>query len=180
MLATNGAPERARWELIWVGKDKKIKRKAFESDLAGALALYIKAHGKLRAVTLRCCNMGFPPPEDLQPRKVMVKEGKLRVEKLYVPMKKKNREGVFWCPYCMKLRKFVRKESLKSPSGMVLDESRFCCPLCGVGHRDHNIRKYNPLVPQIAYQIEAEGTRAPRRTVETRRQTRRRKKRAEA
>jgi hypothetical protein len=176
VLNTNNAPERARWEVLWI-KDKRIVRKSFGTDLMGATELYskVKAAGRSGA-TLRCCNMGFPPPEELQPRRVKARKNGKIIEGLLVPMKRKNAEGIFYCPYCQQLRRFVKKKSSEI-EGQIIRDLYFGCPLCGTSHRDHNARKWNPLLTKIAYEIEAEGTRAPKRTVKTRRAERRRKRR---
>lgn len=180
MINTNGATDRARWEVMWV-KDRRVIRKKFGTDLMGATQLYIKVKESGRkGATLRCCNMAFPPPQELQPRMVRGKRKGRVVEGRLVPMKKKNIEGIFWCPYCMQLRRFVKRKSFEI-EGVTVRDQWFGCPMCGISHRDSAAQKWNPLLINIAFSLEEGNTRSPARTAETRRAARRRKqRRAEA
>lgn len=193
MLISNQASERARWQVLWIKDGRKIT-KDFEHDLTGALEVYVKVKGRRPGATLRCTNMGFPPPEELLPRIVIVRKplakpkivrrgGKRyrktheRVRARLVPMKKKNAEGVFWCPYCRELRRFKLKKKFKI-EGVWLHEERMVCPMCGVSTRDHNVRRWNPIASRITYDLDNRRRRAPKRTVATRRRRRRRRKEA--
>lgn len=178
MLAIADGPERARWEVLWV-EEGKIQKESFENDLMGAVTAYaeVKAEG-LAGSTLRCTNMGFPPPAELLPRVVRGRHPTTRkiVEGTVVPMKKKNAEGIYWCPYCMQLRKFKMFKRLKVEN-IVMDDRHNRCPMCKAGLRDHNVRKWNPLAAQVHYSEEASRTRAPARTTQARKAAFRRKKR---
>jgi len=201
VYAVNNAPDRARWEVLWV-KDGKIQRHECGTDLGEAIRVYTLVKGKRAGATLRCKNMGFPPPEELQPRlvkykqkvelprpkivrrggkryrqthEVIVKEGR------FVPMKKRNAEGIWWCPYCRELRRFVKKKVIGVPAsknGKVIrfKEPGMYCPLCGISHRDHNVRKWNPIAIKVFYDLEQAHTRAPARTAASRKTARRRKR----
>lgn len=152
MYATPGAPERARWEVIFLHKGR-VRRSQHEHDLAGALTTYVKALGKpaLKGVTLRCKNMAFPPPANLQPhtRTVRLKGKKKPTTVRVVPMRGLNRKrGLWWCPYCMKLRRFTVPKSYVV-GGVKVPNKDHRCPMCGVGHRDGGVRKWNPLAYDI-------------------------------
>lgn len=133
LYATQGAPERARWEVIFIHRGKR-HRKNFADDLAGALAYYAKALSKgpaLKLVTLRCCNMAMPLPAKLRPR--TVKRGKQTAT--ITPMRKLNAEGKWWCAWCMRLLPFR-----EGRHGMQ------CCPLCGAPAR---LNADNPLSSKL-------------------------------
>lgn len=200
--ATTGAGERARWEVLWVSKGK-IHRKDCEHDLTEAIRVYNLVKGKRPGATLRCKNMGHPPPEYLLPRQVkykareelprpkIIRRGGKRYRQthevitkvgLLVPMKKKNAAGIWWCPYCRELRRFAKRKTVKVDAGngqmIKIGSPGMYCPLCGTSHRDHNVRKWNPIAIKIFYEMEAEHHRAPARTKQSRRAARRRRKRA--
>lgn len=176
MLGSN-APDRAKWEVIWVAKGRVIRKK-FGTDLMSAVTLFqkVKAAGRPGA-TLRCCNMGFPPPAELLPRRVRGKRHGKIVEGTVSPLRQKNAEGIFWDPYCMQLRRFKTVKDHRVEGVDIRDEV-FACPLCGISTKDHNVRKYNPLAIRITYEIEAKGTRAAPKTTQARKAAYRRKKRA--
>ena len=174
MLATSNAPDRARWEVLWV-KDRKVHRKNCGTALSEAMRVYqLVVEAGRPGATLRCCNMGFPPPAELQPRRVRGKRNGKIVEGTVVPLKAKNLEGVFWCPYCMKLRRFTTKKD-HIVEGIAIRDEIHCCPMCKISTRDHNVRKYNPLAAKITYEIEAKGTRSAPKTAQERRAAYRRK-----
>lgn len=123
-----------------------------------ALRVYTKLQSSGRKfVTLRSCNVGFPPPEKYQPGYIMVKNpkwkpkqrGKKRekkfIEKRVVPMNKLNRRGIFWCPYCREMRKFQTQGGFFLDSAFVPDERGLYCPIDGTSYRDYHVRKWNPV-----------------------------------
>lgn len=195
MLVTDNTPERAKWQVLWI-KDRRIIDKRFGDDFKGATDLYLKVkQAGRKGATLRCTNMGFAPPEHLRPQEVMakvpldppkiVRRGGKRYRKRYelkrmlkVPMKKLNAEGIWWCPYCRELRRFKKTNSFKI-DGITVRETRHVCPMCGVCHRDHNVRKHNPVATKLFYQLEEAPRRRAPRTIESRRKARRRRKRLE-
>lgn len=141
-----------RWSVCWVkaknGRPAVVERD-FEDDLSGALAFFEKqkTKGKL-LVTLRSKNVGWPPPVKYRPhdawRIVTVEhKGKLvkAKQRIHVtPMQALNEHGITWCPYCMQLRKFRKYSEYEGSAKLV-----YKCPICGIPHRDHHVRKWNPL-----------------------------------
>lgn len=149
-------PGHANWKVGWVHKGK-VHLKWIGTDFQEALRIRDLAVQKGRkSVTLICANFGFEPPPELKPqmKKFIKKErikrkGKTRIRKFVVereiiPMRQKNLEGIWWCPYCVKLRKFVFKESFVHEGQRVKDPGYYC-PMCGISHRDGTVRKWNPV-----------------------------------
>jgi hypothetical protein len=183
LVGKNGI--RARWRVAWISKGRVIS-KDFDGDLGAALELLDKAKraGKSGA-TLICTNKGFEPPEHLLPRrvekvrKVIVKRGgKRRVKReiirgVVTPLKKLNATGVWWCPYCVKLRKFVFKPAVKF-EGKMFPEPGYYCPVCGVGHKDWTVRHYNPVAQRM---YDEPGKLLKSGTSRTRRRSTRRRRR---
>lgn len=179
MLAVNDAPSRANWEVLWI-RNKKVQRKDCGHDLMEAMRIFMLAtEAGRKGVTLRCKNMGFPPPakylpyeakmkKPLDKPKIIRKDGKRYVKKFEVvvitknPMKDLNTQGIWWCPYCMKLRRFVKRYETNVGKVRVPDTA-MVCPMCGIPHRDFNVRKYNPIATQVYYELEAAPQRAPSR-----------------
>lgn len=192
MIGAN-APDRANWEVIWV-RDGKIQRKDCGHDLVEALRIRDLAKDAGRKnVTLRCKNFGFAPSANLQPHVVKVKvplnppkivyrKGKRYrkthevKEMLKVPLKKLNAEGIWWCPYCMKLRRFKKTNSFEY-DGIRVQETRHVCPLCGISHRDINVRRWNPVASRLFYELEEAPRRRASRTPESRKKEFKRKRR---
>lgn len=193
MFAANNAGERAKWQVLWV-HDGRIIEKRFDDDFKAATDLYLKAKASGRKnVTLRCCNMGFPPPERLRPHVVEVKvlldppkivrrNGKryrknFQLKKmLKVPLKGLNAEGIWWCPYCRELRRFKLTKSFLI-DGIRIAETRHVCPMCGISHRDHWVRKYNPIALRLFYELEEAPRRRASRTTESRKREFKKKRR---
>lgn len=192
MVGSN-APERANWEVLWI-RDGKIQRKDCGHDLFEAIRIrdLVKDAGR-KGVTLRCKNFAFAPPAELQPHVVKVKvpldpprivkrNGKRYrkthevKEMLKIPLKQKNAEGIWWCGYCMKLRRFQKTTSFKV-DGITVRETRHVCPMCGISHRDHHVRKWNPVAQRLFYQLEEAPQRRASRTKETRKKEFKRKRR---
>lgn len=194
---TGSAPERANWEVLWI-KNGKIQRKWCGHDLMEALRIYelVKDAGR-SGVTLRCANFGFPPPEKLQPRVVKAKKrldppkivtirGKRYkkhfevVDAIKTPMKEKNKEGIWWCPYCMKLRRFVFTQMSPGTGGLPkVHDPAYRCPMCKIPHRNHEVRRWNPIATQLFYELEQKRTRAPKKDRRKEFAKKRRKRREE-
>jgi len=190
----HGALYRAKWEVMWV-RDGKIQRKDCGDDIVEAMRIRdLALDGGRKAVTLRCKNFGFPPPDHLRPQEVLVnvplnppkivRRGGKRYRKthekkrmLKVPLKKLNAEGIWWCPYCMKLRRFKKTNSFVL-DGIRVQETRHVCPMCGISHRDHHVRRWNPVAQRLFYELEEAPRRRASRTKEGRKRAYRRKKRA--
>lgn len=173
MIGTD-APERANWEVIWLNpKTKKLKRVDFGHDLASATETYIKVKSAGRKIaTLRCKNFGFPPPEKLQPYVHTFKKPKRipghskPVRSVRVtPLRKLNAEGVYWCPYCMQLRKFKEFAGFRAEGKYQVNENNFGCPVCRISCKDHHVRKWNPLAISIQYHMEEKRVRAPTKSL---------------
>lgn len=131
------AIETSGWEVMWVavrsGK-KKIVAIDFEHDLAGALDLYhkIKVAGKPMA-TMRCKNVGFEP-----------------LDKYLGKMAAYNQKGVWWCPYCMQLRRFEKRNwAVIGDEIYGTEDEAYCCPMCDISHRDHHVVKWNPVARRL-------------------------------
>lgn len=152
----------ARWAVIWLvkkpGQRPHLIEHEFGNDLTEALRirdLAIKAGKKF--VTLRSMNVGFPPPEKYRPHEEVVFSGrykivkrkgkryrkKIMVEQYVIPLDNLNATGVWWCPYCMKLRRFKRADGFWH-EGEWVEESGYHCPICRISHRDFHVRKWNP------------------------------------
>lgn len=158
----------ARWEVIWWSKKgKRFIVKTFDNDLASAQALFMRVK-ELRApfATLRCTNVGFPPPEQYRPymkkfvkRERVKRKGKTRIkrtiiEREIVPMEGINLKGVWWCPYCCQMRKFRRLDGMNYHHGgetYYLDGTVYACPVCEITHTNHHVRKWNPHAQRMAY-----------------------------
>lgn len=157
VYAVNDAPQRARWAVAWVRKGK-VLRKDFGPDLSDAMALYDKLlRADRKGVTLICANMSFPPPLRLQPhdaKKIEIKvvRGKrrrVRVPIYVIPMRQLNAKGIWWCPHCIKLRRF-EKTSGSYVDDIWLPGEAWRCPICGIPHRDFSVQKWNPTAQRIA------------------------------
>jgi hypothetical protein len=192
--------DHVRWEVLWI-KVKKKKKKVvvieFLDDLQGAIELYHKAKnaGKPFA-TLRCCNVGFPPPDKYRPRWVVKKTGtgkyvyvnkrskktgkvkKVKVERIkreeiyHEPMAAMNLRGWWWCPYCMEMRRFEKQNGFLV-EGVRVPEVGFHCLICGVSHRDHHVRKWNPQAQRVEYKLNQPRASKKNGNVSKRRRSRR-------
>lgn len=143
---------RVQWEVLWIAKGT-THSKEFEHDLASALELHNKLIAGGRAgVTLRSMNMQFPPPdkyadkEDVaigKRRGIIVYEKQLIVPRVYtILMGGLNARGIWYCPYCIKMRRFKKTDCFVI-DGVQVDEPAMSCPMCGASHR--LVRKYNPM-----------------------------------
>lgn len=141
----------ASWEVRWV-KDGRVARKIYGTDFAGALGRYValKTKGR-RGVTLRCRNVGFPPPLRITQHEVISYKKVFRGGKAY---KKKiidhenlmdghNARGIFWCPYCIKLLEFKRQQWGKR---IVV-----VCPICEVSSLDFHVKVHNPKAKELEF-----------------------------
>lgn len=164
MARKRGVPSvaipRAKWSVMWLAKDKKgvpvIRERKVDYDLAEAIrlhALLIKADR--RGPTLRCTNVAFPPPvhvleheeETIEERRVKIKGKRrtvyVRIVTVVNKMHDLNLEGIWWCPYCMKFRKF--REIPWEPRNQATKGTLLFCPMCDVSTRDFGVAKWNPL-----------------------------------
>lgn len=183
-VETYATGDTLRWDVRWVVKKQKawhIIIKDFGNAFHEALPFYLKVKATGRHnVTLRCRNSGFPPPKELQPywhKKKVITEVAVRGRKrrggrpvqstkrvvsyrdVYrAPLRRLNREGQWWCPYCMEMREFVSPRELPfiHPPVVTLHglspqptEPGLYCPMCLVSTRDHNVRKHNPMAERF-------------------------------
>lgn len=178
MHANTSAP-RARWRVAWIAKGKVVG-KSFGEDFGGALELHSKAQAAgRRGATLICANVAFNPPDRLRPRtvrkikrEIVKRRGKKYVKNDVIvgqvyPLRKLNLKGIWWCPYCVKLRKFERRDGFNSEGQWVPDPGYYC-PICGISHRDFGVRKHNPVAQRIYSEpgkrlLNLDGTRKKRR-----------------
>lgn len=180
MFATEGAPQRARWAVMFIstkGGKRRVIRKNFGDDFASARDLYDKARdaGKPYA-TLACVNMGFPPPLELRPRMVNKRGRSKRTRKIITiqvevnPIKELNLQGKLWCPYCITVRPFVlRKHVLLH--GIKVKDPRYVCPICGISSNDHHVRVFNPTASIHMTSSLSSRTRTPKTPTRRRRRS---------
>ena len=124
-LSQNSLNNGARWEVLWVRPKGGWARKAFDQDFSAALRTHnlLLLSGR-KGVTLRSCNVGFPLPK--------------RYEK---KISRLNARGVYWCPYCITLRRFALD-----------DYKRFMyCPVCDATTGNFHVRQTNPKATVIGY-----------------------------
>ena len=164
-LSQNALNTGARWEVRWLGK-KGLVRKRFDDDFGAALKFYcLLREGGKKVVTLRSCNVGFPPPKritehEVQTWEVVTRRGKKykrRVTTTVDLMEEYNLRGIWWCPYCIKLRKF---KQIKDEFGRPLT----LCPVCDISNWDWYVKRYNPQAKIIEYRKRRTRGRVRRRT----------------
>ena len=168
MNTANDAATRARWQVIWV-KDRRIHRVGTGDDMHEALRLYglAVASPERTNVTLRCQNMGFPPPVKYRPRVVTfdkprrLKDGTPVTSVRVVPMAKLNRNGIWWCPFCIQLRRFVFEKGWWTQEQVWMAEPRMRCPVCSVSHDSMEVRKWNPLAARLFYAPQTHDPNGP-------------------
>jgi hypothetical protein len=134
----------SRWEVMWSirkGGENRIICKEFDHDFPSALELYVKINlaGK-KMCTLRCCNVGYAPPE-----------------RYHESMMAYNKEGIWWCPYCMKMRRFEKRAWYEIEGKLIADDPKYYCPMCDISHSDGMVRKYNPLAQAIMNRKKSRG-----------------------
>jgi hypothetical protein len=156
----NKQGHKSRWRVAWVAKGRVVS-KDFGTDFAGATELFAKARATGRkSATIISVNFGFDPPDELKPRHVKLvrktvikRRGKRKiirepVEGWIRPLKKYNSQGIWWCPYCAKLRKFVFK-SYFVIEGQRVPEPALYCPMCGISHRNWAVRHWNVAAERL-------------------------------
>lgn len=143
--------ETANWEVMWVTVkkgEKRIVSTQFGSDFVAAQELYVKVlKAKKPLATLACVNIGFPPPE-----KYMGKMAAL------------NRQGLWWCPFCMKLRRFEKTHWREIDGDMyTVDDAVYRCPMCETGHSSWDVRRWNPIASRLYEGKRARGNTSGKR-----------------
>lgn len=155
------------WSVFWYSKTKKsYVRKRFHEDFGAALEFYHDAveEGKKRGLTLHPDNHGYPPPKRITEHeqitwKVVKRNGKRYKKKVVTIvnlMHEYNAKGIWWCAYCVKLRRFTSVYTERGPE--------MHCPVCGVSHR--LVKEHNPKAVII------EMHKAQRRTTNGKRRRR--------
>ena len=152
----------ARWSVMWLGK-RGIVEKKFDTDFAGALEAYVtlKKAGK-KLVTLRSCNVGWRPPDhiihhEVVSYKVVRRHGKRYKQKIVDEvdlMNDYNTRGIWWCPYCIKLRPF------KKVRNVLTGQEQMRCPVCTISERDWHVRRWNPQAKVLEYRRRTRGRKS--------------------
>lgn len=146
-MATESMLTHARWEVMWVavknGK-KKIVCIDHDDDFVSARDLYVKVKqaGK-KLPTLRCKNIGFAPPERMRNK-----------------MASYNRQGVWWCPYCMELRRFEKRGWIELDEKLYTAEPAYYCPMCDISHQNHHVVAFNPAAQLLVNRKRSRGRRS--------------------
>jgi hypothetical protein len=134
------------WSVFWYSKKKdKWVRKRFKDDFNAALKFY-STHS-YPGITLHVDNHSFSPPVRITEHsevqwEIIRRNGKRykkKVIRLVNLMDDYNRKGIWWCGYCIQLRRFILIESDKGPE--------MYCPVCTASHRIN--RQYNPQAQLI-------------------------------
>jgi len=126
----------ARWAVVWRSNGRWIEKEV-DDDFGEAQRLFGLLIRAGREPQIRSLNVAFPPPKRLtEHKRYKIVNGKKTV-RVVNRMETLNRKGWWWCPYCVRLRKFVRDP----------DKYRtvFLCPLCGVSSMDGSVKRYNPF-----------------------------------
>lgn len=138
-----------KWSVFWYSeKKKRFVRKRFYEDLGKAIQFYTMKQG-LPGLTLHTDNHGYPPPtritEHVHEKWIVVEQGgkryKKRVTETVNLMAEYNRKGIWWCPYCIQLRRFKLTEAERGPE--------MFCPVCGCGNHLSDVRRHNPQASVI-------------------------------
>jgi hypothetical protein len=153
----------ANWAVYWTKPDgsRGVFKPDPKTNLVEAQRVYdlLRDNGR-KHVTLVCLNVGYPPPDKYADHeKVLLgrrKGTKTKVYKLQlveprqyqVRMLRVNHKGVWWCPRCRKLRRFVKRKGFRVEGIWVPDEHH-ACPMCDINHRDGHVRRYNPITQVI-------------------------------
>lgn len=143
--------EHARWEVIWLTykPHKRLIAVDCEHDFHEALRIYTKAvQADKKMVTLRCKNMGFPPPEKFRRKAIAY-----------------NKQGIFWCPFCVKMRRFERRAGFTSDlTDEWVDYDHYACPVCDISHENGHVVQYNPLAVVLIRKRTRGGKRGRKRS----------------
>lgn len=160
-LSQNSLNNQAHWSVYWFGKGR-WKRKRFRTEYDSALKWYIENLHRT-GITLHSDNVAFPAPrrlthyEETQWR-VVTKKGK-KYKKRYTVvtnrMRELNARGIWWCPYCIKLRRF---REIRTDRGV-----ETYCPVCTVSNYLMAVRQHNPKAVIIEHHKPQRSPRGRRR-----------------
>ena len=157
------------WSVFWYStKKKRYVRKRFREDLAAALKFF--GEKDYPAITLHADNHGYPPPRRITEHehitwKIVRKGGKKykrKVVDIVNLMSEYNAKGIWWCPYCIKLRRFDLVETMRG--------HEMVCPVCQISSYESKTRDCNPKA------IIVEQHKRQQRTSSAQRRNRRRKR----
>lgn len=153
------------WSVFWYSaKRGKYVRKRFGEDI-GAAIKFFGENQQRKGITLHPDNHGYPPPKRITEHErttwsVVTRKGKKYKKKVVTVvnlMNEYNRKGIWWCSYCVKLRRFELIQTEHGPE--------MYCPVCKVSHR--LVKQHNPQASAI------EMHKAQRRTTNGKRRRRR-------
>lgn len=156
--------ETAKWSVMWVA-NRRVVEKKFGTNLPEAMVFRDRVvDAGRKGVTLRCCNMGHAPPYSITHKRVekivskKVRKGKYKGKRVKVrvveyvdQMNDLNKSGLFWCPYCMKMRGF---REIKTKKAVLVQ-----CPMCKITSRDWHVRRHNPHALYLSYQRKVRRSR---------------------
>jgi hypothetical protein len=118
-----GEDELNAWKALWTDEDGARKYRRFEGDRpseSGAVSFAKDLRRRGLAVEVISVRHAYPPPEK---------------------MKRPDRPGLLWCPYCVKWREFS-EAIVVHPDYRTPELLR--CTICTISIRDAYVRRYNP------------------------------------
>jgi hypothetical protein len=128
--------ELTNWAVMWVAvtdDGPTVIEKWCGTDFSEAQRIFALAvRAEKRHATLRCANVSFPPPKKYRSK-----------------MNEVNLRGVFWCPYCIQMRRFQKQDGFMHDDIFIPRESYYC-PVCGISCHNGSERRYNPKAVVIS------------------------------
>lgn len=155
-IASTYTARNARWSVYYRRKGK-WKRRKFVDDFPVALRFFATLPSDSNP-TLHCDNVGFSPPRSLTEAKReeweivkrhrggRVKKFKKKIIVVYNKLEDLNHQGIWWCPYCIKLRRF---KEISTDRGLEV-----CCPVCWISNFDFSVRQANPIALNVQLKSE--------------------------
>lgn len=157
----------ARWGVMWRNaKTGNWTIKSTDDDFSAAQELLVKLiQAGRKGVSIRSLNVAFPPPsritafEEVTVTRNPRTKKKRTVTTIINLMEQFNQEGAWWCPYCIKVRKFIQEERGR--------RILMVCPACGISSNDGMVKKYNPyaLMLEVRQPIRRISERSRRRRI---------------
>jgi len=155
----------ALWQVVWE-KGDYVHSKDFGLYFSDALTFYDKIKGKRKGVTLRCKNISFEPPLKYADHVPLYKMKRVRglKKKVQVGWKVKypltytvrmmlvNRRGLWWCPYCIKFRRF-ELHKWSEIEGIRMDQPAYRCPTCEISNYDGSVKRFNPIAAVLEMKL---------------------------
>jgi hypothetical protein len=157
-LTQNSVTMPARWAVVWVSKGRRIVKET-DDDFGEAIRLFTLLVKNGRRPEIRCVNVGFQPPKRITQYKryktiVVEVNGKMKKRRTLSVvnlMQDYNQKGVWWCPYCIKLRRFKMQT--------VGLRDLYVCPVCGITSRDGYVVRFNPYALVVEVHRRSYGRR---------------------